>query len=235
MNQIGRKINVIFCGYRDWALSVIDNVIKHPNINCIGIIKNFDNYRTQEKNGFDDNVDIILFIGWSWIVPKETTSNFLCLGIHPSDLPNYRGGSPLQHQIINGIKKSKVTLMTLSEKELDAGDIWMKTNLSLRGDNVRQILKNVSKSSIKLLTEFFNKYPDINPEKQKIEFGSYFKRRSEKDSRIYFENIEDFTLLDIYNNVRCLTDPYPNFYIEDSDGNKLYLKKVEYISAKNND
>ena len=61
-----------------------------------------------------------MFYGWSWIVSKDLIENFTCLMLHPSPLPLYRGGSPLQNQIIEGKKTSKVSIIIMTE-ELDAG------------------------------------------------------------------------------------------------------------------
>ena len=40
------------------------------------------------------------------------------------------------------------------------------------------------------------------------------------------------TLKELYNFIRCLTDPYPNAFIEDNEGNRLVFKNVNYIPAK---
>ena len=57
-----------------------------------------------------------MFYGWSWIVKEKIYNNFLCLGLHPSKLPEYKGGSPLQHQIIDGKKRSSVTVLKLTKQ-----------------------------------------------------------------------------------------------------------------------
>ena len=31
-----------------------------------------------------------MFYGWSWIVKEKIYNNFLCLGLHPSKLPEYK-------------------------------------------------------------------------------------------------------------------------------------------------
>jgi len=33
-------------------------------------------------------------------------------------------------------------------------------------------------------------------------------------------------LKEIYNFIRAITDPYPNVYIEDKEGNKLFFNEV---------
>lgn len=224
------KVNVVFCGYRNWANNIFDAIALHENINVKKVITTFEEYKEFEANPIND-LDIVLFIGWSWIIPDAFTDSHLCLGIHPSDLPQYRGGSPLQNQIINGVVESKVSLITLSKK-LDAGDLWLKEDLSLKGDSMDDIFDNIEKSSIKLLNKFFDDYPNVVPTVQDITKGSYFKRRKPEESKLSLESISEMSLTEIYNFVRCLTDPYPNAYIEDCEGNKLILKSVSYIPAE---
>jgi methionyl-tRNA formyltransferase len=224
------KINVVFCGYRDWANYIFEVVEKHENINVNKIIKTLEEYKEFEQNPLND-IDIILFIGWSWIIPDFFTERYLCLGIHPSDLPQYRGGSPLQNQIINGVVKSKVSLITLSSK-LDAGEIWMKEDLSLLGDSINDVFDNIIQSSILLLNNFFDHYPNIKPEIQDVSKGSFFKRRKPEESKLDIDDFNKMTLKELYNFIRSLTDPYPNAYIEDKDGNRLIFKNVSYIPSK---
>ena len=68
---------------------------------------------------------IIVLLGWSWILRKEIVNNYYVIGIHPSDLPNYAGGSPIQNQIINGISSSKCTLFKVT-RDIDQGPILGK-------------------------------------------------------------------------------------------------------------
>ena len=147
-------MRVIFCGYRSWALNIIDEIKKHKKINSCEIITSKEEYDFK-FNKLVINADLIVFLGWSWIIPKKITNKYLCVGMHPSDLPDYRGGSPIQHQIINGVIETKISLMTISEK-LDGGDIWLKNYLDLRGNNIECIFKNIEKSSIVLFNNFLD-------------------------------------------------------------------------------
>jgi methionyl-tRNA formyltransferase len=217
-------MRVIFCGYRSWALNIIDEIKKHKKINSSEVISSKEEYDFK-FNKLVINADLIVFLGWSWIIPTQITNKYLCVGVHPSDLPDYRGGSPIQHQIINGVIETKISLMTISEK-LDGGDIWLKNDLDLGGDNMKIIFKNLEESSIALFNNFFNLYPNIEPIKQDLTKGSYFKRRAPEESRIKIEDFKNKPLKEIYNTIRCLTDPYPNAFLEDDDGNKLFFKEV---------
>mgnify|MGYP003331528371 CR=1 FL=1 len=66
--------------------------------------------------------DLILFYGWSWIISKNLVENFKCLMLHPSPLPKYRGGSPIQNQIINGETLGAVSIF-LMDDGIDTGPI----------------------------------------------------------------------------------------------------------------
>jgi len=220
-------INIVCCGYRSWAINIINQIKDNPKIKLLHVFNSKEEYDLKIQT-IEEKVDVILFLGWSWFIKKKITDKFLCLGIHPSDLPNYRGGSPIQHQIINGLKKTKVSLFTINEK-LDEGDIWLKQDLDLSGENIEVIFKEIEKSSISLFNNFFDLYPNINPIKQDLTKGSYFKRRKPEESRIKIEDLKNKPLKEIYNTIRCLTAPYPNAYIEDSKGNRLYLNDVRYV------
>lgn len=223
------KVNVVFCGYRNWAINIFNALEENSNIKVKKLITTIEEYKTFETEPIED-VDLILFIGWSWIIPESITENNICLGIHPSDLPNFRGGSPLQNQIMNGLTESKISLITLSSK-LDGGHIWMQEHYSLSGDSMSEIFDNIEKSTVKLLNAFFNIYPNIQPKVQNLKLGSYFKRRTPEESKISEENFKNMTLKELYNFIRCLTDPYPNAFIEDAEGNKLVIKNVSFIPS----
>ncbi|MDA9792194.1 formyltransferase family protein [Schleiferiaceae bacterium] len=220
------ELNVVFCGYRSWALEAISVLSANPQLHVVDIISSKEEY-DQKIGTVNDKIDVILFIGWSWIVAKDVVRKFLCLGVHPSDLPDFRGGSPLQHQIISGIKDSKLTLFTISDK-LDAGDIWLKGDLNLRGDSMNVVLEQLKESTISLIENFFDRCSALTPVSQELEKGSYFPRRTEDMSRITADFFSDNELIHVYNFFRCLTDPYPNAFMEDSQGNRLYITGVKY-------
>ena len=90
-----------------------------------------------------ENPDLVLFYGWSWKIEESVIDNYRCLMLHPSPLPKYRGGSPIQNQIINGETSSAVTIIEMTN-ELDAGDILAQEKFSLDG-NIADILKKITR------------------------------------------------------------------------------------------
>ena len=220
-------MKVVFAGYRSWAKEVINAVAKNENIAVDKTIYDKETYDLYINEILQSDVDVIVFLGWSWIIADEVLDKKLCIGIHPSDLPQYRGGSPIQNQIINGVDRTNISLMTLS-KQLDAGEIWGKEPVSLDGDCIDEIFIHIADSAIQLLNNFFISYPNIVPIKQNIDEGSYYKRRKPEESKLTLDEMKNMTLNEIYDFIRCLTDPYPNAYLEDDAGNRLYFCKVKY-------
>ena len=208
-----RPLRVTFCAYRDWALKAVEEAVANCNLEVVDIIKSKKEYQDKVLSYPDGYLDCIVLIGWSWIIKDDILRRFLCVGMHPSDLPMYRGGSPIQHQIINGVEKTKISLMTISS------------------DGVDEILNALSLSTGLVLRRFFDEFTDLKPVKQDLSSGSHYARRKPEESRVLWEDLAEMSLKDIYNLIRALGDPYPNLFIEDKEGNKLIFKEADYIPA----
>lgn len=218
------KQTIIFCGYRDWALEIF-NFIKDKYENDLDLIL----IKTEEefkKNIETLNPSLIFFIGWSWLVEEEIVNKFKCICLHPSPLPKYRGGSPLQHQIINGEEESAVTLFAM-DKHVDKGDIIWQEKFPLSGDlNVifDRIIEKGKKAVSELIDMSIKKEP-IKGKNQNEQDASYFKRRTPDQSEIKIEDLKNLTAKEIYNKIRALQDPYPNAFIICKNNTKLFLQK----------
>ena len=202
-------MNVAFFGYRAWALEIKENLlrVKSPNWQFTDI----------------EDAHVLLYYGWSEIIPKEVYSKHLCLILHPSPLPKYRGGSPLQHQIMAGQKASAVTILKVGEK-LDGGDIYSQTPFSLEGtlDEIfKRIVEIGTADTIKVLDMIEEDI--IEPDRQDEVQATMFKRRKPEQSELTFEDLKNKTSKELYNFIRSLASPYPNAYIVCKDGKKLYF------------
>ena len=132
-------LDVLICSHREWAIDISNNIIKtfSKKIN-IQNIKTPEEFHEKFLN--DEKFDAILFIGWNEIIPKEITDNFLCVCLHPSLLPKYRGGSPIQHQMINCEEMSGVTIFKMDEG-IDTGPIYFQKEFTLQGKNLYEVFK----------------------------------------------------------------------------------------------
>lgn len=174
-----------------------------------------------------DKIDIICFYSWSFIVQKKLLDSFTCLCLHPSKLPLYRGGTPIQHQIMNGEKQSAVTIFKMSEG-IDAGDIYKQTSISLEGNINDVFLEMIKKGTVltrELINDALQNKLQFTPQKNLEKFPPN-KRRKPSDSEITFTLAKQKTYQYIYNLVRGLLDPYPNAYIDLPFG-KILIQQVK--------
>ena len=83
-------------------------------------LKNDDSYELIKKL----NPDIIIVAAYGKILPKNILDfpEYGCVNIHASLLPKYRGAAPIQWAVINGDKKTGITIMKMAEG-LDTGDM----------------------------------------------------------------------------------------------------------------
>ena len=168
--------------------------------------------------------DAIFFVGWSWIVDCKILKSIPCICLHPSPLPKYRGGSPLQHQIINGEDTSAVTLFIMDEK-LDHGPIMWQEEFSLSG-NLSDIFTRITSLGIRGIRAICEDLDFNKCVEQDHEEATFFARRKPPASEIKLEDFTAYTAESIYNKVRALQDPYPNAYVTCKDGTKLFIKEA---------
>ncbi len=225
-------MRITFLAYRDWALEVAKSFVQSPTYSAhtFSIIESPSELKSHTDKQ-DTCGEIFIAIGWSWIIDGALTRKHLILGIHPSDLPHFRGGSPLQHQILSGLTSTKCTLFQITEN-LDSGGIFCKVDLDLQGDSMGDVLSKLKDSARSLIAKYLDNYSSIRPLEQNIGEGSHFKRRMPHESRLTFDDFDLRDLTGLYNKIRCLTDPYPNAYIEDSVGNRLFFEKIRFVKAK---
>lgn len=68
------------------------------------------------------HIDAIVVVAFGKILSKEVVSQYVCLNLHGSLLPYYRGASPVQTSIINNYKNFGLSVICMDE-ELDSGNI----------------------------------------------------------------------------------------------------------------
>jgi len=209
-------MRVACIGYRDWALKIYDRLAAITDHTFL-IFRSKAQFNVDALDDFKP--DLVLFYGWSWLIPDSILDRHTCIMLHPSPLPRYRGGSPIQNQIILGEVSSKVTLFVMTD-ELDAGDLVGQLDLSLIG-SLSEIFKRMEDAGVELTRNLLEK--GLQREPQDHSDASYCKRRSPSDSEITVEELVNKPAEYLYNKIRMLADPYPNAYIITADGKKLMI------------
>lgn len=158
----------------------------------------------------------IFFPHWSWIVPEEILLEFTCVCFHMTDVPYGRGGSPLQNLIIRGHQDTKLSALKMT-RELDAGPVFLKEELSLAG-SATDIFKRSSVLTFDMIEYITQNEPPAEPQKGEI---IAFPRRIPEQSKMN----NDISLEDFFNTVRMLdAETYPKAYL------KLKELKLEFTT-----
>lgn len=211
-------MNIACISYRDWALKIYSKLESNTSKNHNFLIfRNKDEF--DSKKLIDFQPDLILWYGWSWIVDNIFVDKYTSIMLHPSPLPKYRGGSPIQNQIINGEKKSAVTLFKMT-RNLDDGDIFIQLPFSLEG-SLEDIFERIIELGYKATIDIINN--NYNLKKQNDSEATYYKRLQPSNSEITIDEIKNSSAEYLHNKIRMLNDPYPNAYLMTSDNKKLYL------------
>ena len=88
--------------------------------------------------------DMVVVVSYGVILRENVLSSAPCVNIHPSDLPKYRGPSPIRTAIYNG-------------DELDAGDIYMRREFDIGENDTNEDVESVvSKIGAQMLTEYLS-------------------------------------------------------------------------------
>lgn len=105
---------------------------------------------------YDMHPDMVVVVSYGAMLRDNVLNSAPCINIHPSDLPHYRGPSPIRTAIYNGDKMSAVCLMQVTP-EMDAGDIYMRTPFDIGPDDTNETIEaKVSDIGAEMLTEYLD-------------------------------------------------------------------------------
>jgi len=141
--------------------------------------------------------------------------------LHGSLLPAYRGRAPVNWVLVNGEKRTGVTLHLMTEKP-DAGGIVGQRAVAIdETDTARTLYGKLCREAGILLDELL---PLIREGRetlrsQDLSRGSYCGGRRPEDGRIDWH----WPARRIYNLIRAVTDPYPGAFAFLPDGRKLLV------------
>lgn len=209
-------------GYRGWARDLYDEV-------SVEIPVGVDLHWHERIEDCCQAATLTFLVGWSSIVPKAFYAPRPVLVLHPSRLPAYRGGSPIQHQIIDGLAESAVTYFMLDAEHtgVDTGPIVWQQSYSLLGD-LDEVLENISVVGARGMREILDMWAGPTSQGGFVSWeqgsGGTTRLRRRPDQSELLEGWEQrMTARQAHDFVRALQDPYPNAYVVMKDGRRLYI------------
>ena len=168
--------------------------------------------------------------GWPIKFPIELINSSFSgtINLHAGKLPEYKGGSPLNWQIIEGKKKIYISIIKMT-KGIDTGPIYFEKTINLKmNESIKELHDKVNKM-YPLMTQkvILNIANGIKPKKQSKINSRYLKQRSDTDGEIKWSNMDANM---VFNLTRALSKPYPGaFYIHKKNKVRIFkCKKINY-------
>jgi methionyl-tRNA formyltransferase len=174
--------------------------------------------------------DLIIVAAFGQILPEKILKipPLGCLNVHASLLPHYRGAAPIQRALMNGEKKTGVTIM-LMEKGLDTGDMLAQAEVTITAElNFGQLHDRLALAGAELLMNTLPAWREgkITPVAQVDKEASYAAPLTRKDELICWANSAQL----IYNQIRSLA-PWPGAYTI-FQGKPLKIWESEFVCVQ---
>ncbi len=176
----------------------------------------------------NENADMIVTAAYGQIVPDVVLNSVKkAINVHASLLPKYRGGAPIQRAIINGDKKTGVSIIEMVSK-LDAGVIYATKDIDiLPSDNNTTMFEKLALLGRDLLIDsiediYSGKNKGIPQDESKVVFSPNIKREEEK---LDFND----TAINLFNKIRGLALEPGAYAAINGENIKIYSSEiVEY-------
>lgn len=133
------------------------------------------------------NADFIVTAAYGQFLPTKflNSAKIAAVNVHGSLLPKYRGGAPIQYSLINGDKKTGITIMEMVKK-MDAGDIYAQKAIEIEPDDTAgSLFEKLSYLGRDLLIETLPKISDgsvqkVTQNEEKVVFSPNITKDQER-------------------------------------------------------
>lgn len=244
-----KKNNIIFFANGTRGICVLNELLKNSyNISLIITSlgkkhlfeKYFENNKIREINNVNEisflnqirslKPSIFVVAGFSQIFKKDLIDipEYGVLNLHAGPLPKYRGGSPLNWQLINGEEKIGISIIKMKEGIDNGNIIEYEFFERAQNDNISDLHKKANKifpfltiNAIQKLLDGFNGF-DQDESK-----AIYWHQRNDEDGLINLKKKSTEIMLFI----KALTHPYKGAWTT-YQGKKLRIYSAEISSLK---
>ena len=182
--------------------------------------------RNEYQEVLDVKPDLIVTCAYGQIIPKEILEfpKYGCINIHASLLPEYRGGAPIHHAVMDGKDKTGITIMYMNEK-MDEGDILYQKEIDiLDTDNTSSMFNKLSVLGSEMIRDFIPKLinGEITPIKQDNNKATYSYNITKEDEKIDFNKDS----LSIFNKIRGLSEVPGGYAFLDNKRVKIFNSRI---------
>ncbi len=173
--------------------------------------------------------DYFVVVGYGQILRKELLKIPLkgCINVHASLLPKYRGADPMRRALLEGEKKTGITIMDMVE-ELDAGDMYaqeeIKIPLEMNFSCLQEKLLDIGAPLLVKTLLKIQKGKGV-AKKQDSAFSSYAKKIAPQEREISW----NFPAEKIHNQIRAFSSS-PGAWVWTFFGGEK--KKVKILASR---
>jgi methionyl-tRNA formyltransferase len=156
---------------------------------------------------------VLVVAGFSTILraPLLAVPRLGVVNLHAGRLPEYRGGSPLNWQLLNGEAEAGCTVLRVDEG-IDTGDVLAEGTFPIGPDDtIADLHESAHGLFARLLVEVLDRFDagDQSGRPQDEARAAYWHQRNDADGHLDWSRC---TALEAHAMVRALTRPYPGAF-----------------------
>ena len=168
------------------------------------------------------------------IIPQKILNLFPygLINIHPSLLPKYRGPSPVQNAILNGDRRTGVTIIKL-DKYVDHGDVIAQVDEEIKpNDTAQSLYERLFKIGANLLEKVLTKYETQAALSipQNHEHATFTKQLTREDGYVDFK--EFFSSKDFFERMVRAYYPWPGAWTKIKLAEKEEPRIIKFLPDK---
>ena len=176
------------------------------------------------------DLDLLILASYTKIVrsPIFKHPRLGTINLHGGKLPDYRGASVINWQIIQGESKGGVAVVVVDDG-IDTGDILAEAMYDIGPDEtIAEVQEKVVALFPPLLVGVVERFDrgDTSGRRQQPHEGAYWHKRRADDGMIDWRSLSDKKVHDL---VRSLVRPYPGAFSY-LGGRKVYIWKTELLA-----
>jgi len=162
-----------------------------------------------------NNIDLLITVAYGHILKAELLSKprFGAINLHYSLLPKYRGAAPVQHAILNGDKKTGVTVFKL-DAGMDSGPIYVQQEIEINSsETTPQLIARLNIIGVDLIEKTLKMISEgVQPKAQPETNITFAPKFSKSDGEINWQSSSE----EIFNQYRAL-ESNPGVYTTHND------------------
>lgn len=177
--------------------------------------------------------DYLVVVAYGLILSQKVLDipRIAAVNLHASLLPSFRGSSPMQYAILNGLKETGNTVMLMS-KGMDEGDMLATNKISIEeDDDLEAVHDKLSASGAPLLKQTLIDYAEgkITPVPQDHSKATYTEKITTETAKIDWNKPAQ----EIRNLIYAMS-PFPGAWFECEKDTRIKVFKAKVVENKTN-